>query len=426
MFEQMRGRRIPLRVKVAAAMVVAALVPTGIAGVLSYREASGALTQSATGTLEAVRASRADGLSRYSNTIERQVQDSGLHYEARTALVGFDTAYQTAGPENLREIYLGTLGDLTDGGDGSNWTAEHVEHHESFRDFQRSYGYYDLFIFNTAGDLVYSVFKEDDFATNFIDGPYADSGLGVVFRGALEGEVTWDDYEPYAPSFDAPAAFVAAPLIEEGAVVGVLALQMPIDEISSIMQNNVGLGETGETYLVGADALMRSQSRFSEENTILSTEVDTETVAAGLAGETGTSTILDYRGIEVLSSFQPVSVFGQDYVLIAEQDAAEALEATGALAWQVTITSLLAAMAMGIGGIWFAKRIGDPIARVAEASTRLAVGDTNVELEVTSNDEIGDMIGAFGETVSYLKELSQLAGTVAAGDLTPDHTPAGN
>ena len=62
----------------------------------------------------------------------------------------------------------------------------HEMHHRFYRDLLRAKGYYDIFLFDTTGELIYSVYKELDYATNFIDGPYAQSGLGKAFRGAME------------------------------------------------------------------------------------------------------------------------------------------------------------------------------------------------------------------------------------------------
>ena len=61
----------------------------------------------------------------------------------------------------------------------------HAEHHPTFRALLREKGYYDIFLFDLDGNLIYSVFKELDYATNFVSGPYAESGLGKAFRAAV-------------------------------------------------------------------------------------------------------------------------------------------------------------------------------------------------------------------------------------------------
>jgi methyl-accepting chemotaxis protein len=192
------------------------------------------------------------------------------------------------------------------------------------------------------------------------------------------------------------------------------------------MQSTTGLGETGEAYLVGDDKLMRTQSRFSTENTILETKVETDQVARAIAGETGIEIASDYRGTEVLSAYEPIEVFGHTWAMIVEIDTSEALASVGALTRQLVLATVVIALLILLGGVWFARRIGKPIKIVAEASQRLATGNTDIELNVSRRDELGDMIEAFEGTVHYLASAAESAERVASGDLNVEHEPAGD
>ena len=112
---------------------------------------------------------------------------------------------------------------------------------------------------------------------------------------------------------------------DDGELLGVLAVQLPIERLREIMQFTAGMGESGETYLVGEDLLMRSDSRFSEESTILRTTVDTKTVRRALRGETGVDVTDDYRGIPVLSAYAPLDYAGKRWAVMAEIDRDEVL-----------------------------------------------------------------------------------------------------
>ena len=122
---------------------------------------------------------------------------------------------------------------------------------------------------------------------------------------------------PYAPSNDDPAQFIATPVIHNDEVCAILAFQIPLDEINAIMQERTGMGESGETYLVGSDLLMRSDSYLAPEShsvevslngTVAANGVDTEAARTGLSGEADNRVILDYRGTPVFSSWGPVEV----------------------------------------------------------------------------------------------------------------------
>lgn len=225
--------------------------------------------------------------------------------------------------------------DLGDAGDGSPYSAVHRELHPLARLFVVERGYYDFFLIDADGNVLYTVEKESDFATNLIDGEWKDTGLARVFRRALEhasrDTVAFSDFSRYPPSGDAPAMFAArAMTTEDGEVLGVFAMQLPTDRIQSIMHFTAGMGESGETYLVGTDLLMRSDSRFSKKSTILQSRVDTETVQIALKGESGARFTRDYRGVRVLSAYTFTDIDRIRWAVMAEIDEDEVLRDAGA------------------------------------------------------------------------------------------------
>ncbi len=263
--------------------------------------------------------------------------------------------YIAANPHPVGEKEL-----LNQADDGSAYSDVHGRYHPLLRNVIERFGYYDLFFIDAeSGRIVYSVFKETDFATSLWTGPYRESNLAGVAKAVLasgvNGQYAISDFERYDPSYAAPAAFVASPIVEGTQVIGVLAAQLPIDEINQIMTGGEkweqdGLGKSGETYLVGSDYFMRSVSRFLIQDretylgtlrrigvdkrmidridrldtSILQQAVRTSGVDEALASQTGTRVIDDYRGIPVLSSYAPLDIEGLDWVILSEIDFAEA------------------------------------------------------------------------------------------------------
>ncbi|MEP1596546.1 MAG: cache domain-containing protein, partial [Halieaceae bacterium] len=207
--------------------------------------------------------------------------------------------------------------------DDSAYSEAHALLHDTARKFVTERGYYDFFLIGRDGDVYYTVEKEADFATSLQNGPWKESGLAAVYRRALTsvGAVVMSDLAGYEPSKGAPAIFMANAIVSpEGETLGVIALQLPTDTILSIMNYTSGMGESGETYLVGEDLLMRSNSRFSEVSTVLRQRVDTATVAMALAGEEGVQYTPDYRDIDVLSSYDSIEVARSRWAVMAEID----------------------------------------------------------------------------------------------------------
>lgn len=198
---------------------------------------------------------------------------------------------------------------------------------ERVRAFAIHHQYYDVFFIGKQGDILYTVAKEDDLGTNLVDGPYSKSGLGRLFRG-LEAadesdQVVFEDFSNYAPSAGEPAAFIGSPVYSGRELIGYYAVQIPAEPINAIMQFSAGMGKTGETYLVGRDGLMRSNSRFLEESSILRTTVSGPTVDGGLAGDIGLEVVEDYRGVPVFSAYRPFDFEGTRWAVLAEKDTEE-------------------------------------------------------------------------------------------------------
>jgi methyl-accepting chemotaxis protein len=215
--------------------------------------------------------------------------------------------------------------------DGSAYADAHRGIHALARAFVVERGYYDFFLIDPAGHVIYSVEKESDFADSLAREPLGASGLARAYRRALEAHaeprVVFSDFSRYAPSHDEPALFAAVPVLGVGGdLIGVMAVQVPTERIQEIMQFTAGMGRTGETYLVGGDLLMRSDSRFSDESTTLEVRIESDTAKRALAGESGVALVDDYRGVPVLSAYGAFELDDFEWAVMAEVDREEVFE----------------------------------------------------------------------------------------------------
>ncbi|WP_394252560.1 methyl-accepting chemotaxis protein [Vibrio profundi] len=284
---------------------------------------------------------------------------------------------------------------------GYDW--EHSAIHPYLRDLLERFGYYDIFLLDiNTGEIIYSVFKEVDFGTSMLNGPYADSGLGEAFRAARSASYGEDaklvDFASYVPSYNAPAGFIATPIFEGGQKVGVLALQFPIDRLNLIMAERSGLGETGETYLVGPEMLMRSDSYLDPEFRSVNASfqnpqtgtVETASVHNALSGNSGVDEITDYNGNLVLSAYEPLKAFGLNWAIITEIDEKEALSAFYQLR-EVLLLLVGAAVIVIIGvSFYFSRSILKPLGgepRVMEnIASNIAQGNLSMTFETNAKD----------------------------------------
>ena len=224
--------------------------------------------------------------------------------------------------------------------DKTAYSRLHSELQPFIRDYLKTYEFYDIFLVDSQSSrVVYSVFKELDFGTSLVDGPFAETALGRIFQLAnsadAPGEFFVEDFEPYWPSFDAPAAFTAVPIFEETLTgqtqLGVVIFQFPVDRFKNVMSDRSGLGETGETYLVGNDLRLRSDSFLDPQNFSIEisfargTVIDTAPVQAGLFGESGVGVVKNYLNQYVLSAWSPFTFEKFNWVIVSEMAVSEVL-----------------------------------------------------------------------------------------------------
>ncbi|SHO56854.1 methyl-accepting chemotaxis protein [Vibrio quintilis] len=338
---------------------------------------------------------------------------------------------------------LGAKDNLVSLNESSAYARMHLKYHPAIRQYLNDFGFYDIFLVEPQqGHIVYSVFKELDYATSLNDGPYANSGIGQVFRRVVQsGQIEMEDFSPYLPSYHDQAAFIGAPLMEKGQLLGVLIYQMPIDKLDKIMTHdkdwaNQGLGRSGETYLVGEDGLMRSDARIFVENeahyldimrqaglseavlqqiqshhsTIGLQPVNTPASRAALNGQDSFQQLKDYRQADVFSSYKPLDILGLHWAIISEIETDEALalahrleSKTTTTLWQITVLAVLASIVIG----WvLARSITHPVTQMLNTIKQLSSGegDLTIRLNEKGNDELTVLARGINYFVDYLDE----------------------
>ena len=327
--------------------------------------------------------------------------------------------------------------------DKSKYSGIHARYHPIFRNIIKKFGYYDMFLIDPQGRVVYTVYKETDFTTNLTTGTYSESNLARLVAQIRQAKKTdyarIIDFEGYTPSYGAPATFIAAPIFDRAKFIGVLAVQLPVDEINNVMTGNRnwesdGLGKTGETYLVGQDYLMRSVSRFlvetpkeylqtlrslgtkeptitriSQYNTsILEQKVRTQGVEAALTGKQGTQIIRDYRNVPVLSSYAPLKIGELDWVILAEIDLTEAYAPIKSFERQLLISATLLMLVVTLIAMGLAYLFVKPINQLIQNARKVEAGQLDAIAPLNTNDEFGELARSFNAMVRSLRAQTSL------------------
>ncbi len=380
-------------------------------------------------------------------------EDTQEHYEKQYLdMVSYDVPgssprraaeeYIPADPNARAAQYLYIINNPEEAGEKNNllrplgfycgYVEVHDRFHPEFNMMLKKFSLFDIFLINPKGDLVYSVFKKKDYATNLFSGPYAGTGLGDAFQKGIklnEGEMYINDFRPYEPSYNLPAAFISSPVYKNGVLLGVLIFQMPVTKIDDVMSfggkyEEAGLGSTGDSYIVGGDFTMRSNNRFVKDNedplvkklgTVIGFfKAESDSAKRALSGESGSRITENYSGKKVLSSYAKLNIPGLDWGIIVEMDESEALRDARSLRITLIITGCAITAGVVLIMLFFINSIVlRPLKLVTERIQELVSGDADLTKRIDigagdggkSDNEIITLTGYINTFVGMVQEI---------------------
>ncbi|SDG00013.1 Methyl-accepting chemotaxis protein [Limimonas halophila] len=418
---------VRLATKLPVVVTVSALMVAAVTGGVSFLVAKDSLYQASRERLAALLETRGAAIEAYAGSVRRDLELLATSEQVRAAADAFRIAHTGLGfdenamlrkvfveqnpkkPENRSELIE------AEGRTASSYNRPHANHHPFFRSFARVRGYADIYLVSAKGDVIYSVNKRADFARNLNDGKWAKTGLGRVYAAArkAEGEpkLHFTGFRAYAPLNGAPSGFVARRVLSaDGKLLGVIAARLPAARVSQLTAKAPGLGRTGEIVAVGGDGRLRTDVRGLDGSQILDRSVDNAAVRAAQQGRTGAAEVTGLRGNSALTVYEPVTVLGERWALLAQQDLSEINAPANALVWRVLAVIALAGGLVAAAGWLFARTTARPIAAMTDAMKTIAQGTTDIEVPGrTRRDEIGDMADACAVFRDAIRDSQKLA-----------------
>ena len=315
---------------------------------------------------------------------------------------------------------------LDDAGDGSGYSTVHREHHPLLRALMDNAGMSDLLLVDIdTGNVVYSTMKHVDLGTNSITGPYADDGLGNVIDTlstvAVGNSVVSDSYF-YVPTSGDPVVFLAAAVRSGFDVVGAVVTEVPVEALTGLVTagqdwRRLGLGNTGEAYIVGSDRTLRTETRswledpddyldrhldrYDDpgatdliqviESPVLVQEVDNEAVTAALSGNRFTGTVTNHLGTQTLAASGPAGVDGLNWAVVVEVDRPETDAAVDSLLRRFLIVLAVLLPSIAVLGVLLARTLTKPVDSLVRHAADIAEGDLDTRVDDLGQNELGDL-----------------------------------
>ena len=277
----------------------------------------------------------------------------------------------------------------------------HEKYHGLFVTEFETHGFPDMFVISHKGDVAYTLHKGDEFGTIISTGPLASTRVGQIATDILQiakakgplQKSYFTDLVPYSMNGKTSAAFFLAPVFKDTRFVGILVAQLPMEKITTILNNPIGLGDTGQLVLAGEDTALRTTGRFDTGSVPLTTALNLPAIsrsASTAAPEQAPGIALN--GNPAQMTVVPVTYGAANWQIVAMLDQSEIDQPVVDMRNMMLIACLSMLLLVSVVAIILSNRITRRISRLTDRMGSLAEGDIEIELEdVAHSDEIGDM-----------------------------------
>lgn len=365
---------------------------TGIAiiavtGLLTYRIARDSVTDRTFSQLKTIRNARKFQLEQYFRDRQTEVLQLGLSQELNNVFSSLNQ--QSEQLQSGDTLTLSTAGDYL-----FSAVFDRPGHHQLLMVSTDNKSF--IISRNQKKNIVADYFSKDNNAHY----------LKTAQQSITENAVQISDYDT---TTGLPLMYVFAPVLRKSKIIGAVGISISADALNSILleQNDQnGLGYSGEVYIIGSDYMMRSQSRFLKKS-VMSVKAETIPAKQVFQQNEGEMISNDYRGIPVLSSSSRLQIPGLNWAILAEIDKQEALMPLLNLRNTLLFVSIAIVFILVFVSFWLSRFFTRPLLRLKTAVSQISTGQLGVQVDYQSNDELGELAGAFNEMSQKLCEQQQ-------------------
>lgn len=382
-------------------------------GLFNFLSAKESMTKTIHKEIETVIEMKSDEIDLYLQSIVQDLDYQRNNPAIAEAIIGFTEGWNRL--ENPKQTLIKLYGNnnkIKDAGDGSYYSEIHAKYHPRFQKFEKLRGYHGLFLLDMKGNVIYTTYKEPDYATNILNGKYKDSGLAKAYKNtytATEGSEYLTSFEEYEPSGGLPSSFIASPVHHKGEKIGVIVLDMPVDKIQHIVETGNQFAETADIYLVDEYKLLVTDSALTEHVDTLKTKSNFKGVE--IAIQTGKGGIYEdennIKDHKVIYGVGDVKFLGHDFIVVAEVEEQDILQSVERLKNQTIIVVLILSVVAGIIAVIISKFAVRNIHHLVSVIGDISSGKYGKNIQMQDRgDEFGEMSRAL-ENVSFSFNTTQ-------------------
>ncbi len=385
---------IRIRPKMVTLLVIFGVLPMIAAAIFSSRLASDALIKQSFQELNAIQALRTTSIETF----------------FKERLISIDTLARSTELREFTAEISQTHGVVS--------ALDRARHTAFFETFVTNYDYDDfLLLAPKNGEVLFSIRDKNRIGSLLIANRDHDPSLTQAWTQALNtGETSFSDFDSNNIIKQQTSAYFSSPVRDkQGNIIAVVAVRLLPDLISHIVDSRIGMGETGESYLIGINQHSKKIELRSDIETMgngnyvvgysFTQDLDYWTDAKN-AGETGgQNTYIDSAGRPVLVVYKKISVPGYNWYLISKINEDEVTEPIFFLYVAILTAAAILVLITGFIALKFSRSVTEPLIDSMSFAQDIAKGKLNANLPLDRNDELGDLGKALNDMAKQLREL---------------------
>ncbi|MCF8307373.1 MAG: response regulator [Bacteroidales bacterium] len=306
-----------------------------------------------------------------------------------------------------------------------------------FKKIRASNNYYDIYLIDEKGNVLYSAKNEHLLGTNVFDGEYSNTKIGETAQNILEtGQMLFSDFERDIKNMELVSGIIGKPFREDGDVIGMIAFRIQDNDLNRLMQKENDIGKTGITYIVGEDLMMRSISRSLEDTILMNQKITNERTKKWLRlqlplqsyrnnfGDKQKNMVSSYEGVKgqmvygIARTISKLQDYGVRWAIVEEFELDEAFVYPRKLSDTVKISLIVTVIVVLIIAIFVTRRTVTPIKKLSAWAKQVAEGHLEKKDIRAPKNEVGEMKNTFNNLVDYLLGLSYVTQDIAKGDFS--------
>ncbi len=300
--------------------------------------------------------------------------------------------------------------EATGGGANFSYRIAVARHGRLLERFRVAMNLEQVYLIDPAGEIVVKADGNDDVTGNVLRPPLAETGLGrAVATSLMTLGTVQSDLAVFEPD-DRAATFFATPVLSDGIFLGVLAVRLDLDEVNDVVNDTVGLGETGEMVvatLEGDAALLVAPTRHDPdaafERRVMIGDPAGAAIVESASGQRGSGIVTDYRGERVLAVWQYLPAL--QWGVVVKIDADEAFAPVASLARLAAAVAIIAVILAALAAWFVARSFSEPIEALTRAVSAVSRGQLDRSVDIVTQNEIGQLGRDFNRMTSQLRDM---------------------